>query len=82
MLVGQGGVCAICRQPEQMRKNGQIRALSVDHDHETGTVRGLLCGHCNSILGLAKDSVDRLSRAIDYLQQQIGAGANGVSHLS
>lgn len=41
----QGGVCAICKQPEQFRK------LSVDHDHNTGLVRGLLCANCNRCLG-------------------------------
>ena len=46
----QGGVCAICRKPEtaRSRKTGKPRRLSVDHCHETGMVRGLLCTACNT----------------------------------
>lgn len=60
MLRGQNGVCAVC---------GDDGKLHVDHDHETGRVRGLLCGSCNRALGLLKDNVDSLSRAIDYLRK-------------
>lgn len=42
--------------------------LVVDHCHVTGKVRGLLCHNCNRALGLLKDSVDNLSKAIDYLK--------------
>lgn len=45
MLTRQRGVCAICLKPE---KN---RMLAVDHDHDTGRVRGLLCTTCNNALG-------------------------------
>lgn len=55
--------CAICRIPE-----GQFEeALIVDHDHNTGEVRGLLCKRCNSGLGFMKDSPKRLIRAARYL---------------
>lgn len=48
----QGGVCAICRQPETVRTRvGVVRRLAVDHDHETNLVRGLLCYRCNTTLG-------------------------------
>lgn len=64
MLAAQGGGCAICAVKEcpSHREN-----LSVDHDHETGVVRGLLCHHCNLLLGYAGDSVERLKQAIAYL---------------
>jgi hypothetical protein len=45
MLKKQDGVCLICKRPEKNRK------LAVDHDHETGAVRGLLCTSCNNTLG-------------------------------
>lgn len=69
MLVEQKGVCAICDQPETKVENGVIRTLSVDHDHETGAVRGLLCASCNMVIGYAKDDVAILQRAIGYLRR-------------
>lgn len=70
-LDDQLGVCAICKQPETVidSKTGLVKRLSIDHDHKTGRVRRLLCGKCNSALGLFKDSPDILSAAILYLQQ-------------
>lgn len=59
----QGGICAICSKTEEA--NG--KALAVDHDHETGRVRGLLCDDCNLALGRFQDSPDVLRRAINYL---------------
>ncbi len=48
----QGGVCAICRQPETARYNdGRVRRLAVDHNPKTDKVRGLLCYFCNRRLG-------------------------------
>lgn len=71
MSDAQGHVCAICGTPESRKvragTNEDQRKLAIDHDHETGGVRGLLCGACNQTLGLMKDSVDRLQSAIDYL---------------
>lgn len=61
MLDNQNGVCAICGQPEIMRR------LAVDHDHETGKVRGLLCTQCNFKLGILEDE-DFVSRATEYLK--------------
>ena len=60
MLVSQNGVCAIClKKPE---KN-----LVVDHCHESGNVRSLLCGKCNTGLGLFLDSPQLLMIASSYL---------------
>ena len=64
MLDTQGGLCAICGNGEDSRDN---RSLSVDHDHTTGIVRGLLCNRCNPMLGYARDSVAVLQAAITYL---------------
>lgn len=64
MLEAQGGVCAIC---ENIDATG--RRLAVDHCHETGRIRGLLCTHCNTALGLVNDSVDTLRRMKEYLSQ-------------
>ncbi len=41
--------------------------LQVDHDHETGARRGLLCRPCNQALGHARDEMDRLGGLIEYL---------------
>ncbi len=68
LLVGQKGVCAICGQPELRMLYGKESRLGVDHSHETGIVRGLLCSNCNQILGNAKDNPDRLRRAALYLE--------------
>lgn len=58
----QGNLCAICREKELLHPN-----LLVDHDHHTGSVRGLLCSDCNVGLGRFKDSPERLIKAVDYL---------------
>lgn len=60
----QRGVCALCD-----RSNG-ARPLVVDHDHQTGEVRGLLCDRCNKALGLLEDDEVRLRRAINYVRRQ------------
>lgn len=65
----QGGLCAICR-----RANGRTRRLSVDHDHATGAVRGLLCRPCNTMLGHGRDSVEFFERAVEYLNNPPAAG--------
>lgn len=59
----QGGVCYICR-----RATGKTKALAVDHNHETGEVRGLLCGPCNKgVLGHLREDRMAFVRAIQYL---------------
>jgi hypothetical protein len=64
MLENQRGLCAICLEPPT---SGRGKKLYIDHDHKTGKVRGLLCHHCNMILGYAKDSSVRLTECINYL---------------
>jgi hypothetical protein len=68
MLAAQNGVCAICSLPERTLSNrGNLKSLSVDHDHATGEVRGLLCDDCNVALGRMHDGADRLISAAMYL---------------
>lgn len=69
----QNGVCAICGNSEAAKRNGKLRALAVDHCHETNKVRGLLCGNCNPMIGYAKDNIQVLERAIEYLRSHVGA---------
>lgn len=75
MLAVQQGVCAICEQPELSSIKGTPRSLSVDHDHATGRIRGLLCTRCNSMLGyLEVAGIAWVERADAYLMQH-GTGA-------
>lgn len=68
MLKSQNGVCAICGQFETVRKYGKIQRLCVDHNHKTMKVRGLLCSHCNSKLGLLENK-NWMSKAQVYLEK-------------
>jgi hypothetical protein len=63
-LASQNGQCVGCLKHENEFK----KALSVDHDHKTGSVRGLLCVRCNRILGLCFDNASILLNLIDYLK--------------
>jgi hypothetical protein len=70
MRNAQDGKCAICREPEGETdsRSGETRPLSVDHDHATGVVRGLLCGGCNRAIGLLRDDPEIVDRASAYLR--------------
>lgn len=72
MEAEQGGACAVCKQPEREihSGSGKLRNLAVDHDHETGAIRGLLCNSCNRGIGLLNDDPDLMQSAIAYLKQQ------------
>lgn len=63
LLASQNGVCAICLKVDD------YYSLAVDHNHETGNVRGLLCSNCNLALGKFKDSPDLLRKAGEYLEK-------------
>ena len=65
----QAGLCAICGRPETARANNGllVKSLAVDHDHETGVVRGLLCSQCNKGIGNLGEDPDRLLAAATYL---------------
>lgn len=62
LYLSQGRVCAICR-----RATGKTRRLSVDHDHKTGLVRGLVCRPCNDMLGHLRDDREAALRIAEYL---------------
>ena len=71
-LKAQNGVCAICGEnPESSRR------LSIDHCHTSGVLRGILCHSCNVGLGFFSDDVEKLKKAITYLQ---GNGCWQKSH--
>lgn len=68
----QGGVCAICKRPETHHDpSGRTKRLAVDHDHQTGLVRGLLCHGCNAALGLMADDPARLEEAARYIKRAV-----------
>jgi hypothetical protein len=70
ILNKQNNVCAICKLSEKaFDKKGKVRNLAVDHDHDTGNVRGLLCTNCNTALGHLKDNINILYNAIKYLKK-------------
>lgn len=62
ILEKQEGRCAICNKYSK---------LSVDHDHNTNIVRGLLCIKCNSLIGLAGENINILSSAINYINKNL-----------
>ena len=57
----QGGRCAICKT--------EMANPHIDHNHQTGEIRGLLCKNCNWLLGHAKESVEILLGAVTYLRK-------------
>ena len=70
MLAAQNNVCAVCGLPERRvdHRTKQLSRLAVDHCHTTGKVRGLLCHHCNAMLGSSIDSIKNLEKGIAYLR--------------
>ena len=70
MLSNQGWCCAICQTTKP--GNEKYKHFSVDHNHETGDVRGLLCGACNFAIGMMKvDKVGSsfLRKATEYIEK-------------
>lgn len=62
LRLSQADMCAICGEPEPS-------GLHIDHDHETGLIRGLLCGKCNKAIGLLKEDPGLFDAASSYLQR-------------
>ena len=69
MVTAQNNLCAICGKPENRihHRTKKLADLCVDHDHETGLIRGLLCRDCNVGIGNLGDDPARLRAAVAYL---------------
>ncbi len=66
----QNGLCYLCEKPERIKdQNGATRRLAMDHDHQTGTLRRLLCWQCNTGIGKLYDSPDLLRKAAEYIER-------------
>lgn len=74
MIDEQDNKCAICFQEETkiMRKDNTKSPLSIDHNHDTGLIRGLLCHRCNSGIGFFKENESFMLNAIEYLRKHNG----------
>lgn len=68
MLWNQNFKCKLC--DTELGKD--TKAPHLDHNHKTGKIRGILCHHCNTGLGLFKDSITMLEKAIEYLRKTNG----------
>jgi len=66
LLLKHLGKCAICKT-DPLQTGG--KRLAIDHCHETGKIRGLLCASCNRAIGMLKDNTDVLKKAIQYLNR-------------
>ena len=82
-LEKQNGSCAICEEvlPDLLVYNNRRRGYAIDHNHETGKFRGILCLKCNSMLGMAKDNTNILSKAINYLDER-GSYSNMIDNAA
>jgi hypothetical protein len=71
MFEAQNGVCAICGKPETSVdwRTKNIKYLAVDHDHQTGKVRGLLCSKCDRGIGYFDEERDLFYKVINYLNK-------------
>jgi hypothetical protein len=75
MFIDQENKCAICNEKEiriftdRSTKQKKVASLCLDHCHKTGELRQLLCHDCNTMLGKAKDDIQILQSAIDYLKK-------------
>jgi hypothetical protein len=76
MLLAQGGGCAICG-----RAAPEGTSLHVDHDHETGVVRGLLCFTCNGAIGMFTENDEHPTRAADYVSSG-GFASSGAPEMA
>ena len=66
----QKGECAICKDalPDLAVYENRKRGYAIDHNHDTGEFRGILCTECNTLLGMSGDSPEILREAIKYLE--------------
>lgn len=67
MLADQNNLCKVCNKLETaITSGGIIRRLAVDHDHNTGKIRGLLCGKCNNAYGLLGEDEKTILGLLNY----------------
>lgn len=82
MLETQGGQCAICGATPDPNGIKASSRLHVDHDHETGKVRALLCNRCNQGIGYFRDDPGYMRRAAGYIEQhRANVAALASNHL-
>lgn len=67
LLEVQANKCATC-----LREGADKNPLCIDHDHESGKVRGLLCRNCNLALGLLRDDQIAISNLLEYIKRHKG----------
>lgn len=65
LIQSQNNTCKICKAAFKRTKD-----IHVDHNHNTGKIRGILCSNCNRCLGLLKDNITVLQNAIEYLSKE------------
>lgn len=63
LIAKQNGLCAVCNEPGK---------LFVDHDHNTGSIRGMIHNHCNRGIGWLDDTVESVELALAYLKRHYG----------
>ena len=76
LLETGSATCWICKEPESVKG----RSLAIDHDHETGAVRGLLCTRCNQVVGRMNDDPELLRSAAAYLDQHRASYSDACTH--
>jgi hypothetical protein len=70
MIISQENRCAICYKEETRKgRNGNLARLCIDHCHQSGKIRALLCHDCNTGIGKFKDNINLLKAAITYLEK-------------
>ena len=79
MWAAQGGTCPVCDVPFDPNAAPRAKGSAViDHDHETGEVRGLLCHGCNLQVGYIEKNTRRAIRAVEYVLDRLGVTYEGV----
>ena len=78
MFSEQQGLCAICGNPEVSKWRNKIKPLAVDHNHETGEIRQLLCQKCNIGISQFGENIGYLANAISYLQKHKGSPLEAI----
>lgn len=67
MFNAQSGNCAVCKRPEVVSGASGLKPLAIDHSHQNGSVRGLLCTACNTAIGLFNEEIKLFKAASEYL---------------